>query len=156
MFWPGNSYSKYCTVYLNSLLRHLCSLPFPLRVTLESIIVLTHILKLPTQWSRGLFQSHGLFRLHGLVTRTRLHPYSIILQLTFCAYFVLMADLCVTFPTYNVNELFCFPLFCWELCFDGPCNTFGAALITERSTYFTFLTAYYPFLHYWPVPQYLG
>ena len=34
MLWPQNSYSKHCIVYLNSPLCHLCSLPFPLHVTL--------------------------------------------------------------------------------------------------------------------------
>jgi len=43
------------------------------------------------------------------------------------------------------NELLCFPLFCWELCFD---DTFGTASVTECGTYFTYLTAYYPFLHF--------
>jgi len=37
MLWPRNSYSKCCIVYLNSLLHRLCSLPFPLCVTLPAI-----------------------------------------------------------------------------------------------------------------------
>ncbi len=40
MLWPRNSYSKCCIVYLNSLLHRLCSLPFPLCVTLPATVVL--------------------------------------------------------------------------------------------------------------------
>jgi len=73
---------------------------------------------------------HGLIFIYGCA-------YGVILQSFLCLLFVLTTNLyhrlMITLLPYNINELLCFHLFCWELCFDGSCNTYGAAWVAECS-----------------------